>query len=167
MSNRPPCRVVVASPPDAASAPAVVGLAARLADRLGAELILLAIAAVALPATAGEGLAAIGDRGEIRQDAQERLDAAALARLEPVIAEVPARVAARTVLVRGRPGPAIVLAAREQDAHLVVVGMRRTGRAGHLLHDGADRYVLHHSAVPVVAVPYDTASLNGILPAVA
>jgi nucleotide-binding universal stress UspA family protein len=45
-------------------------------------------------------------------------------------------------------------AAREHDADLVVVPMRaRAHELGHVLHDHADRYVLHHCDVPVLVVP--------------
>jgi nucleotide-binding universal stress UspA family protein len=45
--------------------------------------------------------------------------------------------------------------AREQRADLVVIPMRRAKELAHLLHDHADRYVLHHSDVPVLVVPTD------------
>jgi nucleotide-binding universal stress UspA family protein len=167
MSHSSPCRVLVAPPGDAASARAVVVFAVELANRLGAELILVAIAPLAVPSTAGEGLSAIGDRGAGGDRAQERLDRAARAHLEALLSDVPAHVAARIVLARGRPGPTIVAAAREQEADMIVVGMRRMGRAAHVLHDGPDRYVLHHSAVPVVAVPYETTQHRGRLPSAA
>jgi nucleotide-binding universal stress UspA family protein len=48
---------------------------------------------------------------------------------------------------------AAVAAAREQQADLVVVPMRQEGELRHLMHDHADRHVLHHSDVPVLVVP--------------
>jgi nucleotide-binding universal stress UspA family protein len=42
---------------------------------------------------------------------------------------------------------------REQHADLIVVPMLREGELRHLLHDHADRHVLHHSDVPVLIVP--------------
>lgn len=55
----------------------------------------------------------------------------------------------------GSTGPAIVDAARREATDLVVVPMRRATPVGHVLHDGADRYVLHHSDVPVLVVPVE------------
>jgi nucleotide-binding universal stress UspA family protein len=161
MANHPLRRVLVVPPGDAASASSIVAISAGIADGLGAELLLLGVAPAAIPTTAGQGLAATGDRRDTLRREQARLDEAAQARLHSLVAAVPVEVSARTVLGRGRPGPAIVRAARQYEADLIVVGMRRSGRAAHLLHDGADRYVLQHSFVPVVVVPYDHASRNG------
>ena len=167
MSNQPPCRILAAPPPDAAAASAVVRMAAGLADRLGAELLLLGVAPVAIPPTGGRAPATIRERRDALRAAQARLEDATRTRLESLAAGVQALSPVRTIVVSGRSGPAIVLAAREHEADLVVVGMRRAGRAAHLLHDGADRYVLRHSAVPVVVVPYDTAFDDGTVPAAA
>jgi nucleotide-binding universal stress UspA family protein len=164
MANHPLRRVLVVPPGDAASASSIVAISAGIADGLGAELLLLGVAPAAIPTTGGQGLAATGDRGDAVRREQTRLDEAAQARLDRLVAGVPVEVSARAVLGRGRPGPAIVRAAREHEADLIVVGMRRSGRAAHLLHDGVDRYVLHHSTVPVVVVPYDQASRNGAFP---
>jgi nucleotide-binding universal stress UspA family protein len=61
-------------------------------------------------------------------------------------------------------GSALVAAAREQDADLIVVPIHRESELAHIVHDHADRYVLHHSDVPVLVVPtgaHDTAQRNG------
>jgi nucleotide-binding universal stress UspA family protein len=46
-----------------------------------------------------------------------------------------------------------VRALDEVDADLVVLSMRRGSELSHLLNDGTDRHVLHHSDVPVLVVP--------------
>jgi nucleotide-binding universal stress UspA family protein len=46
-----------------------------------------------------------------------------------------------------------VSAVREEDADLIVLPMLRGHELSHLLRDGADRHVLHHSPVPVLVVP--------------
>ncbi len=158
MPEQPPCRILAAPTSDPTSERAVVEFAARLAGGLGAELLLLAIAPVAMPATGRQLPGATRERGHRVQEEQMRLDTAARERLESVTADVPAHVSVRALLGRGRPGPAIVRAAREHQPDLVIVGMRRAGRVGHALHDGVDRSVLHHSAGPVVVVPPETAA---------
>jgi nucleotide-binding universal stress UspA family protein len=66
---------------------------------------------------------------------------------------VPDGLHCRTMLTWGPVGPTLVEAAREQNADLVVVPIRRESELAHLVHDHADRYVLHHSDVPVIVVP--------------
>jgi nucleotide-binding universal stress UspA family protein len=125
--------------------------ATGLAGALGAELVLLGIAAVADTAPGltdldGEPPDPIGvDQQVLDGLAQEDLDEAAGA--------VPPSVRSRTVLTWGPPGPAIAAAASDEGADLVVVPMRRGGELAHMLHDHADRHVLHHSPVPVLVVP--------------
>jgi nucleotide-binding universal stress UspA family protein len=121
-----------------------VGVAAALAAALGAELVLAGIAPAALP----EPLLDTPDIESLAQQLQEQelLDRLVTERLEEVTGTLPRRVRARSVQTTGPVGAALVAAAREQRA------------------DHVDRYVLHHSDVPVLVVPTgsrDTARANG------
>lgn len=58
------------------------------------------------------------------------------------------RTTAGGVVGSSRRKGASLFAGRLGAELVIVAGMRRAGRTGHLLHDGADRYVLHHSTVP-------------------
>jgi len=58
-------------------------------------------------------------------------------------------------------GRAIVEASRRERAGLVVVAMWRGSAMGHLLHDATDRFVLHHSDVPVLVVPVGPQDSDG------
>jgi nucleotide-binding universal stress UspA family protein len=129
-----------------------VSVAATLAAALGAELVLAGIAPVALPeawpAAAGELPALVW-----QAEQQQLLDRIVAERLEEIAGALPAGVRARTLQTWGPVGVALVTAAREQGADLLVVPIRREGEFRHLVHDHVDRYVLHHSDVPVLVVP--------------
>jgi nucleotide-binding universal stress UspA family protein len=85
--------------------------------------------------------------------AEEEVDKLAHERVLEALVRVPASVQTHTIYGRAPAGEAIVAAAREEAADLIVVPMRPGGELSHLLHDGVDRHVLHHSPVPVLVVP--------------
>ncbi len=124
--------------------------ATGLAAALGAELVLLGIAPVADAAPALTDLD--GEPDPVSVD-QLVLDGLARERLDEAAGTVPTSVRSRTVLTWGPAGPAIVAAAHDEGADLVVVPMRRESELAHLLHDHTDRHVLHHCRVPVLVVP--------------
>jgi nucleotide-binding universal stress UspA family protein len=133
--------------------PAVVDYAVRLASALGAELILVAIAPVVPMPTTGTYIAGPFDL-EAAQDQQEIVDRLARERLDELASTLARGLPKESVLTWGSPGPATVEAVREHDADLVVMPMRvRDHELEHVLHDRADRYVLHHCDVPVLVVP--------------
>jgi hypothetical protein len=72
------------------------------------------------------------------------IDALTHSQVTEAARSLPADVRHRTLLRWGEPGPVIVDAARQEAVDLIVVSMRP-----------ADRYVLHHSEVPVLAVPVE------------
>jgi len=144
-----PQRILVPIEADARTAAALVDHAGALAAALHAELVLLGVKPELAPAAVPPG----PPLGPSRADDEALVERRVRDRLADVEARVPSGVRSRAVLGRAPVGLAIVDAAREQMADLVVVPMRRGGEVSHLLHDGADRHVLHHSPVPVLVVP--------------
>jgi nucleotide-binding universal stress UspA family protein len=126
-------------------------VAAELAEALGAELVLLGIAPLVQP----EAISAPSDIEALQRSAGEQrlVDHIVGERLNELAASLPPAVQRRTRLAYGAVGAALVDAARDERADLVVVPMRREHELAHLFHDHADRYVLHHSCVPVLVVP--------------
>jgi nucleotide-binding universal stress UspA family protein len=146
----PRCIIVpVALPHDAR---AVVEIAAAFAGALGAELVLAGIAPLAPPEPQSDGLGAIAP-ATAQVERQQLVDGLVGEQLQELTDELPGDVRVRTVVTWGAVGPSLVAAAREQHADLIVAPMLREGELRHLLHDHADRHVLHHSDVPVLLVP--------------
>ena len=87
---------------------------------------------------------------DAEQDAMERLTRDRVAEAQD---QVPSGVQSRAGFGWGPARAAIIDVAREERADLIVVPMTRGGPLSHLLHDGADRHVLHESGVPVLVVP--------------
>ena len=131
---------------------ATVETAAAYAEKLGAELVLAGVAPIAEPVLTDAYMALDGPSAPPLHQ-QQMIDRLARERLEEAASAVPEAVAARTVLNWGTPGLVLVETAAREGAELIVVPMRHEGALGHLLHDGDDRYVLHHSDVPVLVVP--------------
>ena len=127
-----------------------VAVAAELAVALGAELVLAGIA----PIAPIDPLLDTPDVGRLarQMEQQELLDQLVAERLSDLAAALPG-IPSRTVQSSGSVGAALLAAAGEARADLVVVPIRRESEVAHLLHDHVDRYVLHHSDVPVLVVP--------------
>jgi nucleotide-binding universal stress UspA family protein len=127
-----------------------VAVAAAFAVVFGAELILAGIA----PLAPIEPLLNTPDIGRLARQAeqQELLDRIVAERLTDLAAAL-SGIPSRTVQSSGSTGVALMAAARQARADLVVVPIRREGEIAHLVHDHVDRYVLHHSEVPVLVVP--------------
>jgi nucleotide-binding universal stress UspA family protein len=127
-----------------------VDRAAALATALDAELLLLGIMSVfgAHPTPSALAMGA----GELATQ-RDSIEAQTVERLCEARDRIDPGVRSRTVVGWSPTGPAIVNAVREEDADLIVLPMRRGDELTHLLHDGADRHVLHHSPVPVLVVP--------------
>jgi nucleotide-binding universal stress UspA family protein len=148
-----PSRVLVPVDDDDAGSAAAVDAAAGLAQALDAELVLVAMlpGAVVMPAYPAALAVATED---VLPDGAE-IDRIRAQRRSAVASRLPAGVRSRWIDGRKPAGEAIVGAADETDADLVVVPMHRGGGLAHALRDGADRHVLHHSRVPVLVVPAD------------
>jgi nucleotide-binding universal stress UspA family protein len=136
----------------AADSAAVVATATALARALDAELLLVGIAPPAPPARPASQ---VEDGNWLTADSEQHLiDLLVRERLDELGGDPPPGVRVRSILTWGPPGPALVEAARDERAELIVVGMRRRDSSlAHALNDHADRHVLHHSDVPVLVVP--------------
>jgi nucleotide-binding universal stress UspA family protein len=136
----------------AADSLGAAAVAAELAASLGADLVLAGIAPLASPETSAP---AIDDPESPARRLQEQqlVDRLVTERLDQFVAALGTEVRARTLLTWGPVGGALVAAAHEEGADLIVVPIWREHEFAHLFHDHADRYVLHHSDVPVLVVP--------------
>jgi nucleotide-binding universal stress UspA family protein len=137
-------------------------VAASLAAALDGELILAGIAPLAPP----EAMIYQGEPGipSPATGQQELVDRIVAERLEEFAGALPPRLPARTLVAHGSVGETLVAVARDEGADLVVVPMRREPTLAHLLHDHADRYVLHHCEVPVLVVPTNGGAPYGRVP---
>jgi nucleotide-binding universal stress UspA family protein len=138
--TRPPAVLVAVDLHDSAAAATTVAAAGVLAAALAAEVILAAVAPLVQPPPDEPVVSLHPVRTSNRQ---ATIDALTHSHVTRAAQRLPADVPRRTMLRWGAPGPAIVEAARQERVDLVVVSL-----AG-----GADRYVLHHSEVPVLVVP--------------
>jgi nucleotide-binding universal stress UspA family protein len=135
----------------AANSDGVVATATALAAALDAELLLVGIAPPSPPRPASR----VADGNWLATDSEQHLlDLLVRERLDELGGDAPPAVRVRSILTWGPPGPALIEAARDERAELIVVGMRRRESSlGHALNDHADRHVLYHSDVPVLVVP--------------
>jgi nucleotide-binding universal stress UspA family protein len=79
---------------------------------------------------------------------QEELDEEADKILRAAVALVPEDIPVRTVVKRGKPGPAIVAHAREHDYDAILLGARGVGRVGALV-GSVSAYVMRHADTAV------------------
>jgi nucleotide-binding universal stress UspA family protein len=89
-----------------------------------------------------------GDYGEIQRD----LERAYREMLETEYAKVPDDIRSQSVLLDGRPGPAIVDQIKAGDHDLVVMGSRGRGEFRSLILGSVSQEVLNESPVPVLIV---------------
>jgi nucleotide-binding universal stress UspA family protein len=145
-----PRRILVPVDDEPRECPALAR-AEALAGALGAELLLLGVNTLPLAAdTAPPSVVLTSAEPDAENDAMERMTRERVAEAQD---RVPSGVHSRAVFGWGPAGAAIIDVAREERADLIVVPMTRGGTLSHLLHDGADRHVLHESGVPVLVVP--------------
>jgi nucleotide-binding universal stress UspA family protein len=147
---RPPRRILIPVDGDL-PAGAAFNQATALAEALDAQLLVLGIGEPKIAATSvAFGLAVMP---EDVAKAEESVDALVHERVLEAMVRVPSGVQTRVIYGRAPAGEAIVAAARKEAADLIVIPMRPGGELSHLVHDGVDRHVLHHSPVPVLVVP--------------
>jgi nucleotide-binding universal stress UspA family protein len=148
---KPPHRIIVPVALSHDARPAVE-VAAALATSCDAELVLAGIAPLAPPEPARDSPGAVSSYTR-RAEQQALVDRLVGERIQELAGELGGGVRVRTVVTWGAVGPALVAAARDEHADLIVVPMRREREWRHVIHDHADRHVLHHSDVPVLVVP--------------
>jgi nucleotide-binding universal stress UspA family protein len=149
--DRPPHRFLVLLD-ESALTPETIDLSTRLAHAVDGSVTLFAVVPLAVPPGDIGGLGSVPEAGADREQQQE-LERLARERLDDVVAGFGDGLDMRTKISLGPAGPAIVEEI-DQGAHdLVVVPTRREGELGHLVHDHTLRHILHHSAIPVLAVP--------------
>jgi len=127
---------------------AAVAHAAALAAALDGELLLLGV--VPLPALGPLTLPPEPDGMADHEDPEDRLT---LRRLGRTQARLASGVRSRRCLRWAPAGPAIVSAARQEDANLVVVPREPAHSLAHPLREATERHVVQHSSVPVLVVP--------------
>jgi nucleotide-binding universal stress UspA family protein len=128
-----------------------VAVAATLAEAVGADLVLAGIAPVVVDPVPGATDEI--DMPALQAAEQALVDRIVAERLADVADALPPAIRVRTIPMWGPVGTALVAATREQSADLLVIPIRRGSDHAHLFRDHADRYVLHHSDVPVLVVP--------------
>ena len=74
-----------------------------------------------------------------------------------------ARIAHRSLLVEGQPVLALITAAREEGADLIVVGRRGAGGSPGLMIGSASQQLVRHADCPVVVVPPPLPEVPGIV----
>jgi nucleotide-binding universal stress UspA family protein len=116
--------------------------AAAFAAALGAELVLAGIT----PLVPMDADLMLGNHLPRPLAEQRLLDQLIADRVDELRTALPAGLRARTILLRGSVGAALLEAARTSGAGLIVVPFRQGT-------DYPDRFVLHHSDVPVLVVP--------------
>lgn len=93
--------------------------------------------------------------------AREAADRAAAAASAEALSTLPSAVAGRATMPEGPAGRAIVAAASERSADLVVVGSRAYGPVKRVLLGSTGRDVLHHAPCSVLVVPRGAATHTG------
>jgi nucleotide-binding universal stress UspA family protein len=111
---------------------------------------LTVVAVVPAPNTwaLGGAFGMAGDYVTIQRD----LDRAYREMLESEYAKVPDDIRSRSVVLDGRPGPAIVDEVRASGHDLVVMGSRGRGEFRSLMLGSVSQEVLHECPVPVLVV---------------
>jgi nucleotide-binding universal stress UspA family protein len=141
-------RPVLCGVSDDRHAAAVVAVAARLARKLKAPLILVHVTPARVPpgvSAAAEGHARL--HAEEREQAEELIDAS-LSRLSSV-------TAVKRLVIRGTPAETLENVAGTEGAQLLVIGATRKGSLGALLTGSVSQHVAGHARCAVVVVPPD------------
>lgn len=113
----------------------------QLARGLGAEALALAVVTVDYHA----GIHLQEEIAELEGTAQQALD-----QIEQIATEIDLPLT--RLVVKGAPGPAIVRAAEEHDADLIVLGAHRMGRLERVLLGSVSEFVVQNASLPVLIV---------------
>jgi nucleotide-binding universal stress UspA family protein len=117
--------------------------AITVARRDNAALTLMCVAP-----EAGHDMARFAIVAGVPPTTQEELDAEAEKILRRTVELVPDEIPVRTIVRRGKPGPAIVAHAREENYDAILVGARGVGRVGSIV-GSVSAYVLSHADINV------------------
>jgi nucleotide-binding universal stress UspA family protein len=147
-------RSIVCGVDGSADSQAALGVAASLAERLGARLVLAHVAELALVPYAafdGMGAAAIAPQPMMPATPAEQEEAGARL-LEQIAAEAGLEDAERRVVV-GFPAERLADLADEEDAELIVVGSRGRGRFKAAFLGSVSNSLVGVARCPVLIVP--------------
>ena len=122
--------------------------AVDLARQAGGSLTIAAVVPAPNTWALGGAFGMAADYGQIQQD----LERAYREMLETEHAKVPDEIDSRSVLLNGRPAPAIVDEVSSGNHDLVVMGSRGRGEFRSLMLGSVSQQVLHESPVPVLIV---------------
>jgi nucleotide-binding universal stress UspA family protein len=129
-------------------APAVVAVAARLARKLAAPLVLAHVT----PAHVPPGVSAAAD-GQARLREEEKEDADEL--IDALLSGPVSGADVKRVVARGTPGRTLEELASRERAQLLVIGATGRGSLGALFKGSVSQDVISHARCPVVVVPPD------------
>jgi hypothetical protein len=135
-----------------------VAAAARLAEPLGAELVLVGIAPL-VPAAQWSSSVSRFLLLDREREAQRVMDGLVAERLEELRASLPVGVRARTVATWGPVEKALAEVAEAEGADMIVVSMRDESPFTHLFHHHGS--LPHQSHVPVLMMPEPQAAAAG------
>lgn len=139
-------RPVLCGVADDARAAAVVNVAALLARKLAAPLILAHVT----PAHVPPGVSAAPE-GQARLREEEKEDAHAL--LDVLRSPVASGISVEPVVARGMPAETLDALARRERAQLLVIGSSGKGSLGAALKGSVSQYLIGHARCPVLVVP--------------
>jgi nucleotide-binding universal stress UspA family protein len=139
-------RPVLCGVADDPHAPAVVAVAARLAEELAAPLILTHVT----PAHVPPGVSA-APNGQARLREQETEDADQL--IDVLLSRAVSGTEVSRVVTPGMPAETLEDLARREGAQLLVIGSAGKGALGALLKGSVSHHLVNHATCPVVVVP--------------
>ena len=139
-------RPVLCGVADDRHAPAVVAVAARLARKLAAPLILAHVT----PAHVPPGVSAAPE-GQARLREEEKEHAEAL--IDALLSRLVSTTDVKRVVARGTPAETLEELAGTECAQLLVIGATGKGSLGALLKGSVSQHVINHASCPVVVVP--------------
>lgn len=128
---------------------AAVPVAVSLAQRLGAELVVLHVAERLIdvvPVAAGVPPVELEAEGELNERARAKLDAWARER-------IPGDVSFRIELVEGAAAEDIVDFAKIAGADLIIMGTQGHSRLERFFTGSVTEAVMRHTSIPVLVVP--------------
>jgi nucleotide-binding universal stress UspA family protein len=127
------------------SAELALRAAVTVANRDRATLTLITVVPDMLAESSRWGWAAAQSPTALQEDA----DAEADKRLRDAIARIPEDIPVKTLIQRGKAGPAIVAHVNESTYDAVLMGARGVGRIGVAMLGSVSQYVMRHVSVPV------------------